>query len=104
MNLILEAELLHKFGYVADTEADGEQVIERMRQQDYDLVFLDLSMPKISGYEVSRQIRNNPEWNNVILVALTANIGEDVEAKVREAGMNDYLPKPVPMERLKNLL
>lgn len=104
VNLILEAELLHKFGYIADTEADGEQVVERMRQQHYDLVFLDLSMPKISGYEVSRQIRNNPEWNNVILVALTANIGEDVEAKVREAGMNDYLPKPVPMERLKNLL
>ena len=75
-----------------------------MRQQHYDLVFLDLSMPKVSGYEVSRQIRKNPEWKDVVLVALTANIGEDVEVKVREAGMNDYLPKPVPMERLKNLL
>lgn len=104
VNLILEAELLHKFGYVADTEADGEQVIARMRQKHYDLVFLDLSMPKISGYEVSRQIRQNPKWKDVVLVALTANTGEDVEVKVREAGMNDYLPKPVPMERLKNLL
>ena len=104
VNRILEAEVLHKFGYIADTEGDPEAVLDRMRQTAYDIVFLDISMPKISGYELSMQIRKDTAFQNTILIALTANIGEDVIKKVKEAGMNDYLPKPIPMEQLKSLL
>ncbi len=104
VNRILEAEVLHKFGYIADTEGDPEVVLDRMRQTAYDIVFLDISMPKISGYELSMQIRKDAAFQNTILIALTANIGEDVIKKVKEAGMNDYLPKPIPMEQLKSLL
>ncbi len=104
VNRILESEVLHKFGYIADTEGDPEAVLERMRQTAYDIVFLDISMPKISGYELSAQIRREKAFKNTILVALTANIGEDVEKRVKEAGMNAYLPKPIPMEQLKTLL
>ena len=104
VNRILEAEVLHKFGYLADTEGDPEAVLDRMHQTTYDIVFLDISMPKISGYELSMQIRKDAAFQNTILIALTANIGEDVIKKVKEAGMNDYLPKPIPMEQLKSLL
>lgn len=104
INLILEAEILHKFGYQADVESEAVNVIKRMEEKKYDVVFLDLSMPQISGYELSRKIRENPQWKNVILVAMTANTGEDIREKVKEAGMNEYLPKPVPMEQLRDLL
>ena len=104
VNRILEAEVLHKFGYIADTEGDPEAVLSRMHETAYDIVFLDISMPKISGYELSMQIRKDAAFQNTILIALTANIGEDVIKKVKEAGMNDYLPKPIPMEQLKELL
>ena len=104
VNRILEAEVLHKFGYLADTEGDPEAVLSRMHETAYDIVFLDISMPKISGYELSMQIRKDAAFQNTILIALTANIGEDVIKKVKEAGMNDYLPKPIPMEQLKELL
>ena len=104
VNRILEAEVLHKFGYIADTEGDPEAVIDRMHKTAYDIVFLDISMPKISGYELSMQIRKDAAFQNTIIIALTANIGEDVIKKVKEAGMNDYLPKPIPMEQLKALL
>ena len=104
VNRILEAEVLHKFGYIADTEGDPKAVLSRMHETAYDIVFLDISMPKISGYELSMQIRKDAAFQNTILIALTANIGEDVRKKVKEAGMNDYLPKPIPMEQLKSLL
>lgn len=104
VNLILEAEVLHKFGYLADVESDAEKVLERLEEKKYDIIFMDISMPKISGYELSRQIRQNELWANTAIIALTANIGEDVKEKVKEAGMNGYLPKPIPMEKLKELL
>ena len=50
------------------------------------------------------QIRKDAAFQDTIIIALTANIGEDVIKKVMEAGMNDYLPKPIPMDQLKALL
>lgn len=104
VNLILEAELLHKFGYMAEVEDHAENVIKRLEEKHYDIVFLDISMPKISGYELSMQIREKKQWEDLILVALTANIGEEVKQKVKEAKMDAYLPKPIPVEDLKTLL
>lgn len=104
INLTLEEEILHKFGYRADVETDPAKVIKRMEQKKYSIIFLDISMPEISGYEVSRMIRERKEWQDTIIIALTANIGEEIVGKVKEAGMNDYLPKPIPMERLKEIL
>ena len=104
INLMLEEEIFHKFGYLADVESDPKKVLARMEEKAYRLVFLDISMPEISGYDLSRQIRQNPKWKNVILVALSANIGEDVIQKALDAGMNAYLPKPMPMEKLKEML
>lgn len=104
INLVLESEVLHKFGYIADVESDPRKVIARMSKQYYDIVFLDISMPYISGYELAKSIRENSKWKNVVIIALTANIGEDVAIKVKDAGMNDYLPKPIPMDELREKL
>ncbi len=104
INLVLESEVLHKFGYIADVESDPRKVIARMSKQYYDIVFLDISMPYISGYELAKSIRENSKWKNVVIIALTANIGEDVAIKAKDAGMNDYLPKPIPMDELQEKL
>lgn len=104
INLVLESEVLHKFGYIADVESDPLNVIKRMRQQYYDIVFLDISMPHISGYELARSIRGEQKWKDVVIIALTANIGEEIAVKAKEAGMNDYLPKPIPMDELQEKL
>lgn len=68
VNRILEAEVLHKFGYIADTEGDPEAVIDRMHRTAYDIVFLDISMPKISGYELSIQIRKMQHFKILLLL------------------------------------
>lgn len=104
INLVMEREILHKFGYEADVESDPHKVMGRMEQKKYALVFLDISMPELSGFDVCRMIRERKEWASTIVIALTANIGDDVVEKVQEAGMNDYLSKPIPIERLRELL
>lgn len=104
INLVLEEEVFHKFGYRVDVESDPGQVLPRMEKKQYGIVFLDISMPEISGYDISRAIRSREKWENTVLIAITANTGEDVVKKVKEAGMNDYLPKPIPMEHLKQIL
>ncbi len=104
INLVLESELLHKFGYAADTESDPEKVVQRAREKHYDIIFLDISMPVLSGYDLARLLRQLPEGDKLILIALTANIGSEVEEKLQAAGMNDWLTKPIPIPRLQALL
>ena len=104
INLVLTAELLHKFGYASDTESDPEKVLQRVQEKHYDLLFLDISMPVLSGYDLARLLRQQPDGDRMILIALTANCGSEVEEKLQAAGMNDYLTKPIPIPRLQALL
>lgn len=104
INLILEEELFHKFGYEVDVENNPENVISRMENKKYSMVFLDISMPEISGYDLSIQIRKQKKWDKVIVIALTANIGSKILYNVRKAGMNGYLPKPININKLREIL
>ncbi|WP_443594362.1 ATP-binding protein [Agathobacter sp.] len=104
INLILEAELLHKFGYNAQVESDPAKVIDKMKREHFDIVFLDISMPVLSGYELAGLIRKNPQFDKTVLIALSANIGDEVAQKVKESGMDDYLPKPIPVDELNEKL
>ena len=104
INLILEAELLHKFGYNAQVESDPAKVIDKMKSEHFDIVFLDISMPVLSGYELAKLIRKETEFDKTVLIALSANIGDEVAQKVKESGMDDYLPKPIPVDELNEKL
>ena len=104
INLVLESELLHKFGYTADTESNPEKVVQRVQEKPYDIIFLDISMPVLSGYDLAQLLRQLPGGEGLVLIALTANIGSEVEEKLQAAGMNDYLTKPIPIPRLQELL
>lgn len=104
INLILEAELLHKLGYNAQVESDPAKVIDMMKREHFDMVFLDISMPVLSGYELAKLIRKETQFDKTVLIALSANIGDEVAQKVKESGMDDYLPKPIPVDGLNEKL
>jgi len=99
--------LLKKLGYEADVVSDGTQVMSALERSDYDLVFLDVQMPKMDGYEAARAIharaaggrRTRPR-----LVAMTGNAMQGDREKCLEAGMDDYIAKPVRMEDLVSAL
>lgn len=83
---------LTREGFHVDVEYDGESGLWAATEQDYDLVILDLMLPKLSGFRVVRELRERGRWMPVLM--LTAKDGEYDEAEAFEAGADDYVTKP----------
>ncbi|MEJ5375493.1 MAG: response regulator [bacterium] len=99
--------ILQKMGYRAEAVANGKEALASLKSQPYDLVFMDCQMPEMDGYEATRLIREpttgvlNP---HVPIIAMTANAMAGDRAKCMEAGMNDYVPKPVRAQDLQAMI
>jgi CheY-like chemotaxis protein len=86
--------LLESKGHVVLDEADGRSAIETIAREHPDVALIDIGLPVMSGYQVARQIRQNPVLDDVMLVALTG-YGRDTDVKAaREAGFDAHLTKP----------
>jgi PAS domain S-box-containing protein len=99
--------ILNKMGLKVDAVADGYQAITALESAHYDLVLMDCQMPKMDGYEATRAIRN--KQHNIInsqvpVIAMTAHAMQGDREKCLEAGMNDYLSKPVLPMALADIL
>jgi signal transduction histidine kinase/BarA-like signal transduction histidine kinase len=80
----------------------GDDAVNKVKGADYEIILMDLQMPKLDGYEASKQIRQLGIETPII--ALTASVMPEIKDKVIEAGMNDYMTKPFVPERLFNIL
>ncbi|MBC9910027.1 ATP-binding response regulator [Chitinophaga varians] len=96
MNLLLMKMMLTRWKCRFDMARDGEVAMRMFEQQQYDLVLLDLHMPKLSGLEVVERIRRHadPKKAGVVVLALTADITEQDVRDFKRAGFNDWLMKP----------
>jgi len=104
-NQLVTATLLRREGHLVDIATNGEEALQAVAHQPYDLVFMDIFMPGMSGFEVARQIRAMPgPAGSMPIVALTANMSPDDEALCRDAGMNRLLGKPVALPELVQAL
>lgn len=106
-NAAVFQKFLRQMGHQVITVKDGEQVIQHLIEQEFDLVLMDVEMPKIDGLEAGRQVRNGKagERNRHIpLIAITAHALDEYREKCKKAGMNDFLTKPVNFENLKNTI
>ncbi len=92
-------------GFAADIAGNGRDALERWRTAKYALLLTDLHMPKMDGYELAAAIRTEEQGlRHTPIVALTANALAGEAERCREAGMDDYLSKPTPLEKLKAML
>ncbi len=92
--LRLLSYILEEEGYACFAASDGEEGIRLIKREKPDLVFLDINMPKMDGYQVCREIRQDPDIKNTYVITLTA-MGQDVDQKASlEAGANEYMLKP----------
>jgi CheY-like chemotaxis protein len=96
--------LLKACGSTARTAYSGAAGIEALTEFKPAVVFLDIGMPDMDGYETARRIRALPEGRSVKLVAITAFEREQVKDRVRDAGFDHHLTKPAPFESLCDLL
>jgi CheY-like chemotaxis protein/HPt (histidine-containing phosphotransfer) domain-containing protein len=102
VNQQLFKTILEKRGYEAILAANGREAVEIAAEQNIDLVFMDVHMPEMNGYEASRKLRE--EGFDIPIVAVTANVTKGEKERCVEAGMDDYLAKPFKSHDLTPIL
>jgi signal transduction histidine kinase/CheY-like chemotaxis protein len=99
VNQLLTVRLLERLGCRVDLAVDGEEARQKALQEDYDLILMDCQMPQMDGFDASREIlRHKPATR---IVALTANAMEDDRKRCLDAGMLDWITKPIRVETLE---
>ncbi|HLF53095.1 response regulator [Flavobacterium sp.] len=101
LNQLLMETLLDDFGFERDIAANGKIAIEKLKNNAYDIILMDLQMPEMNGFEATEYIRNTMN-SNIPIVALTADVTTVDLAKCKAVGMNDYISKPVDERLLYN--
>ncbi len=100
LNQEVACELLTSAGFVVDIAEHGQAALERMDGTDYDLVLMDMQMPVMDGVTATRLIRSKPMWNQLPVIAMTANAMAQDRQQCLDAGMNDFVSKPIEPEQL----
>lgn len=96
INSLLIKKIFSNWNNVPVFASNGHEAIEKLELGSFDVILMDIHMPLLDGYETARLIRNMPDKIRSIIpiIALTASVSNDLYAKIREAGMNDYIHKP----------
>ncbi|WP_121809773.1 response regulator [Mucilaginibacter kameinonensis] len=104
-NIFALSSALQSYDLNVEIANDGEEAITKLEEiKDIDIVLMDIMMPKMDGYEATRHIRKQNKWAKLPVIALTAKAMKDDREKCIAAGANDYITKPVDMDRLISLM
>jgi len=96
LNQTLISRILVNFGFEVSVKENGALAVEDFRQNNYDLILMDLMMPVMSGFDATRKIRSlEDSHSHIPIIAVTADRSEGVELRCQEAGMDSYIPKPI---------
>ena len=104
VNQLVARGLLQKLGCRVRVAADGQEALDALAEEDFELVLMDCNMPVMDGYEATRLIRQQPRWKDLPVIALTANALPDERERCRLAGMDDYLAKPFHRDEMAAML
>jgi two-component system cell cycle response regulator DivK len=99
LNLKLFCDLLRAHGYTAEPVRDGREAVERARAFGPDLVVMDIQMPYISGLELIEQLKADGELRRIPIMAVTAYAAKGDEERIRDAGAEGYVSKPISVVR-----
>ena len=101
-NQILIKQILNNAGLEVTLAENGKEAVEKALQQQFDIIFMDMMMPVMNGYEATRKLRG--KGLNTTIIAVTANAMKGDKRKCLEAGCNDYLSKPISRDELYEIL
>ena len=104
LNLQLMGLMFQQLGFAFEVAKNGQEAVDKVRDQDFDLVFMDVQMPVMNGFEATEEIRKMATKQSLIIIGLSANAFEDDQKKALEVGMDDYLTKPLRLAVLTSKL
>jgi two-component system cell cycle response regulator DivK len=100
MNRDMLSRRLERKGFIVTIAVDGQEGVDKATTEKPDLVLMDMSLPKIDGWEATRRLKNNPHTAHIPVIALTAHAMAEDRQKALDAGCNDYDTKPIELDRL----
>ncbi len=100
VNQLLATELLEMKGVLVTVANNGQEAVQLMLKQPFDCVLMDMQMPVMDGLEATRQIRANPALARTCIIAMTANARHEDWLRCQEAGMNDFITKPIDPNKM----
>ncbi len=103
-NIYITAQFLNEWNLENESAESGLQAIEMVKKKHFDLILLDLHMPKMNGYETAKEIRALKLDKQPVIIALSATDRGEINYKLRKAGLNDHVPKPFQPEKLLEML
>ncbi|ANS74458.1 hybrid sensor histidine kinase/response regulator [Paenibacillus yonginensis] len=104
INRLVMSKMLEKLGHEVTVVTNGQEVIEEVSRKAYDIIFMDLHMPVLNGFEATRMLKESLKDKCPRIVAVTANALKGDREKCLEAGMDEYISKPVKRENVIKLL
>ena len=96
--------LFEDIGFVVDSAEDGVQAVELASQQRYELILMDMQMPRMDGLEATRRIRALPAGNDLLIIAMTANAFAEDRERCLAAGMDYFATKPIDPDVFMNII
>ena len=105
INRLLAGKLFERLGYSIHAVANGKEAYDLLKLEAFDIVFMDVQMPEWDGLEATRAIRaENLPAGQPVIISMTAFAGQDDREACREAGMDDYISKPITLDDIENML
>lgn len=104
LNLELATELLRNQGLHITSARNGEVALEKLQNETFDAVLMDIQMPVMDGYTTTRKIRQQSHLSDLPIIAISANVMDTDREQSRAAGMNDFIGKPLYAEKMFNVL
>ncbi len=104
MNMELAVDLLESYGYMVTGAQDGFKALELVKETEFDLILMDMQLPKMDGIEVLSKLKSEPKTADIPVVALTANVMKGDEERFLDAGCAGYIPKPIDVHQFKAIV
>lgn len=104
LNMKLFRDLLEAHNFQTIETNDGNSVLDIAREKKPDLILMDIQLPEISGLDVTKMLKADPELSGIPVIAVTAFAMKGDEEKIREGGCEDYLSKPISITEFLNVV
>lgn len=102
---VLMSGILRRLGFQADYVLNGLEAVSAVHQRDYDVILMDIQMPEMDGFSAAREIlKSRPDATRPVIIAVTAVENDGIREQCLQAGMNDYMHKPVDEDEVKQVL